>query len=80
MEGLDLNREGIVDRETAETRIRLTLNLDGAGKANVRTGIGFFDHMLNGFARHGLFDLDLDAAGDLEVDTHHTVEDAGIVL
>ena len=80
MEGLDLNREGIVDRETAETRIRLTLNLDGAGKANVRTGIGFFDHMLNGFARHGLFDLDLDAAGDLEVDTHHTVEDTGIVL
>ena len=80
MEGLDLNREGIVDRETAETRIRLTLNLDGAGKANVRTGIGFFDHMLNGFARHGLFDLDLDAAGDLEVDTHHTIEDTGIVL
>lgn len=80
MDGLGPNREGTVDRKTAETRIRLTLNLDGEGKANIRTGIGFFDHMLNGFARHGLFDLDLDAAGDLEVDTHHTVEDTGIVL
>ena len=57
-----------------------TLNLDGSGKANIHTGIGFFDHMLNSFARHGFFDLDLQVNGDLEVDTHHTIEDTGIVL
>ena len=69
-----------IERNTKETKIRLTLELDGTGKADIHTGIGFFDHMLNGFARHGLFDLKLYVDGDLEVDTHHTIEDAGIVL
>ncbi len=67
-------------RKTKETDITLTLNLDGSGAAKIQTGIGFFDHMLDGFARHGLFDLTVQAAGDLEVDGHHTVEDVGIVL
>ena len=69
-----------VVRNTKETKIRIRLNLDGTGKAQIRTGIGFFDHMLNGFARHGLFDLDVKVDGDLEVDCHHTIEDTGIVL
>ncbi len=69
-----------VDRKTIETDIVITLNLDGTGRSNVQTGIGFFDHMLEGFAKHGLFDLDVTADGDLEVDCHHTVEDVGIVL
>ncbi len=69
-----------VERTTNETKISLSLNLDGTGKANIHTGIGFFDHMLHGFARHGLFDLTVSVAGDLEVDTHHTIEDTGIVL
>lgn len=69
-----------IKRVTKETDISLTLNLDGSGKCNVQTGVGFFDHMLNGFARHGLFDLELTCKGDLEVDSHHTVEDCGIVL
>ncbi len=73
-------RIAIVNRVTKETDISLTLNLDGSGKCNINTGIGFFDHMLNGFARHGLFDLDLTCRGDLEVDSHHSVEDCGIVL
>ena len=68
------------NRKTKETDIQLTINLDGAGKTNIDTGIGFFDHMLDGFARHGLFDLDLKVVGDLEVDCHHTIEDTGIVL
>lgn len=67
-------------RKTKETDIRITLNLDGQGKNHIHTGIGFFDHMLDGFARHGLFDLDVEVAGDLEVDCHHTIEDTGIVL
>ena len=67
-------------RATKETRIRLELNLDGSGQAKINTGIGFFDHMLNSFARHGFFDLDLEVEGDLYVDGHHTVEDTGIVL
>ena len=67
-------------RKTAETDIRLELNLDGTGIATVNTGIGFFDHMLNSFARHGLFDLKVTVKGDLEVDCHHTIEDTGIVL
>lgn len=75
-----MERTASVERNTKETGIRLTLNLDGTGKARVHTGIGFFDHMLEGFARHGLFDLTLMAEGDLQVDTHHTVEDVGIVL
>src|SRR5204863_2860284 len=63
-----------------ETQIRLELNLDGAGRASARTGVGFFDHMLDLLARHSLIDLNIDAKGDLEVDAHHTVEDVGIVL
>lgn len=69
-----------INRKTKETDIFLVLNLDGSGKAEIDTGIGFFDHMLNSFARHGMFDLTLRVKGDLEVDTHHTVEDTGIVL
>ena len=69
-----------VHRKTNETDIRLALTLDGSGKQNISTGIGFFDHMLSGFTRHGFFDLDLKVAGDLEVDCHHTIEDTGIVL
>lgn len=69
-----------VKRETKETKIYVRLNLDGAGKADISTGIGFFDHMLDGFARHGLFDLTVKAEGDLKVDDHHTIEDTGIVL
>ena len=67
-------------RTTKETDINLLLNLDGRGYAEISTGIGFFDHMLDGFARHGLFDLTCRVKGDLEVDTHHTIEDTGIVL
>ena len=69
-----------VHRKTNETDISLTLTLDGNGKQDIATGIGFFDHMLSGFTRHGFFDLDLKVAGDLEVDCHHTIEDTGIVL
>ena len=67
-------------RTTKETDINLLLNLDGRGYAEISTGIGFFDHMLDGFARHGLFDLTCRVKGDLEVDCHHTIEDTGIVL
>lgn len=73
-------RIAAIVRNTKETQISLTLNLDGSGKAEIQTGIGFFDHMLNSFARHGLFDLTLQVNGDLEVDTHHTIEDVGIAL
>ena len=73
-------RISTVKRMTKETNITCTLNLDGTGKTNIDTGIGFFDHMLNGFARHGLFDLELVCTGDLNVDSHHTIEDCGIVL
>ena len=69
-----------VQRKTNETDIIISLNLDGSGKQNISTGIGFFDHMLSGFTRHGFFDLNLDVKGDLEVDCHHTIEDTGIVL
>lgn len=75
-----MERTASIRRTTKETDIRLTLNLDGTGKNAIHTGIGFFDHMLNGFARHGLFDLEAEVDGDLEVDCHHTVEDTGIVL
>ena len=68
------------ERNTKETQIKVTFNLDGQGNTDIDTGIGFFDHMLNGFARHGLFDLTVKVTGDLEVDCHHTVEDTGIVL
>ena len=73
-------RIATVRRVTKETEISLTLNLDGSGNCSIDTGIGFLDHMLSGFARHGLFDLDLVCKGDLEVDAHHSVEDCGIVL
>ena len=70
----------LVVRTTKETDIRLALTLDGSGQCQASTGIGFFDHMLDGFARHGIFDLEADVRGDLQVDCHHTVEDTGIVL
>ena len=73
-------RTAAVSRETAETAIEVTLDLDGDGESTVETGIGFFDHMLESFAAHGLFDLTVRADGDLEVDSHHTVEDVGIAL
>ncbi|MDD6572411.1 MAG: imidazoleglycerol-phosphate dehydratase HisB [Thermoflexaceae bacterium] len=73
-------RKSIVNRKTGETEISVTLNIDGSGKADIDTGIGFFDHMLNSFARHGLFDLKVKVNGDLYVDCHHTIEDTGIVL
>lgn len=74
------NRTAAITRVTKETDIAMTLNLDGSGKADIQTGIGFFDHMLNSFARHGFFDLDCKVKGDLYVDCHHTIEDTGIVL
>ncbi len=73
-------REATVTRKTKETDISCYINLDGSGKANISTGIGFFDHMLEGFTRHGFFDLNMSIKGDLNVDAHHSVEDAGIVL
>lgn len=75
-----MERTASFTRTTKETDITLTLCLDGTGNAEISTGIGFFDHMLNGFARHGLFDLSCHVKGDLEVDCHHTIEDTGIVL
>ena len=75
-----MGRTALVSRTTAETQIEVSLDLDGTGKAELDTGIGFFDHMLDGFARHGLFDLTVKASGDLQVDCHHTIEDTGIVL
>lgn len=75
-----MDRTGSCMRKTKETQITLTINLDGRGKNQIDTGIAFFDHMLDGFARHGLFDLEVKVKGDLEVDCHHTVEDTGIVL
>ncbi len=73
-------RKAEIKRKTNETDIILDLNLDGSGKYDVNTGIGFFDHMLEGFARHGIFDLRVNCKGDLNVDTHHSAEDVGIVL
>lgn len=73
-------RSARIERETSETRIALGLCLDGGGKSEIHTGIGFFDHMLSSFARHGLFDLTVRCEGDLDVDAHHTVEDVGICL
>ena len=73
-------RSASMQRETSETSIELQLNIDGAGKSDCQTGIGFFDHMLTGFSKHGLFDLRIRCTGDLEVDAHHTVEDVGICL
>ena len=73
-------RMAVIDRKTKETDISVKLELDGTGKAEISTGIGFFDHMLEGFAKHGFFDLNCRVKGDLHVDGHHTVEDTGIVL
>lgn len=73
-------RKAELERNTKETQIKLSLNLDGSGKSKIDTGIGFFDHMLEGFTRHGFFDCELAVTGDLHVDGHHTVEDTGIVL
>ena len=73
-------RQATVERNTKETKIKLTFNVDGTGTCKSKTGVGFFDHMLDGFARHGLFDLNVKVDGDLFVDCHHTIEDTGIVL
>ena len=73
-------RTAQVSRNTAETQITVTLNLDGTGRSKLATGIGFFDHMLDQIARHGLIDLDVQATGDLHIDGHHTVEDVGIAI
>ena len=74
------SRQASLSRETQETQIALCLNLDGEGRAELKTGVGFFDHMLTHIARHGLFDLSVQASGDLHIDAHHTVEDVGICL
>ncbi len=73
-------RTSSIDRQTNETHVRLTLNLDGSGRSQIETGVGFLDHMLELFAKHGCLDLDIEADGDLHVDQHHTVEDTGICL
>lgn len=75
-----MSRNASVNRKTKETDISMKLQIDGTGKSNIQTGIGFFDHMMEGFSKHGFFDLDLQIKGDLQVDGHHTVEDCGIVL
>ena len=79
-EGVMQSRLAEVRRDTLETRIRVRLDLDGSGRSQLATGIGFFDHMLDQVARHGLFDLEVEAQGDLHIDGHHTVEDVGITL
>lgn len=75
-----MSRTATIERITKETRIRLSLNLDGSGDAKISTSAPFLDHMLNLFSRHGLFDLEVEATGDIDIDFHHTVEDIGIVL
>lgn len=75
-----LPRSATVKRDTKETQITVTLNLDGTGRSNLNTGLPFLDHMLDQVARHGMFDLDIEAQGDLHIDAHHTVEDVGITL
>lgn len=75
-----MSRTATVERATSETRVTLTIDLDGTGRSNIDTGVGFFDHMLHAFAHHGLFDLDISAKGDLEIDDHHTVEDTALAL
>jgi imidazoleglycerol-phosphate dehydratase len=75
-----MSRTGHISRQTAETKIELSLNLDGSGQSTIRTGVGFFDHMLTLLAKHAVIDLTVEADGDLEVDQHHTVEDVGICL
>jgi len=73
-------RTAEINRQTKETKVRVSLNLDGSGDASAHTGVGFFDHMLDLLSRHSLIDLDIEAEGDLQVDSHHTVEDVGIVI
>ena len=75
-----MSRTATIERNTKETKIRVTLKLDGTGSGQIDTGIGFFDHMLEGFTRHGLFDLTAKCQGDIQVDSHHSIEDMGIVL
>ena len=75
-----MSRRGEARRKTKETEVRVVVDLDGAGRAEIKTGIGFFDHMLEALARHAPYDLEVAASGDLHVDAHHTVEDVGIVL
>jgi imidazoleglycerol-phosphate dehydratase len=75
-----VSRNARIERDTLETRVRVSLELDGAGRAEVRTGIGFLDHMLTALAKHGRFDLELSCEGDLEVDDHHTAEDCALAL
>ncbi len=77
---MPVSRTATVQRDTKETQIRVSIDLDGTGAAKLSTGIGFFDHMLDQIARHGLIDLDIHATGDLHIDGHHTVEDVGITL
>src|SRR5918912_2548338 len=78
--GVTMGRTGTVERNTKETEIVVSVELDGSGKAEIETGMPFFNHMLESFSRHGLFDIKLQAKGDLEVDYHHTVEDVGLAL
>ena len=75
-----MSRNANVVRKTKETDISLSINMDGTGRSDISTGVGFFDHMLEGFSKHGFFDLEVKVKGDLQVDAHHTVEDTGIVL
>jgi imidazoleglycerol-phosphate dehydratase len=75
-----MKRTGRIDRQTNETKVLVDITLDGTGRTDVSTGVGFYDHMLISFAKHGLFDLTIDVAGDLHVDAHHTVEDTAIAL
>src|SRR4029450_9035353 len=75
-----MSRKAEVVRETKETKIRVSVDLDGTGTSKVTTGVGFFDHMLESFARHGGIDVEIETQGDLHIDMHHTVEDTGIVL
>ena len=75
-----MSRKATRSRKTAETHVELKIDLDGSGKSVIATGLPFFDHMLTAFSKHGLFDLDLNVVGDLEVDSHHTVEDTGIAI
>ncbi len=73
-------RTATLERQTSESKVRVSLNLDGTGRAQISTGVGFFDHMLTAFAKHSLIDLEVESAGDLHIDAHHTVEDTAIVL
>ena len=75
-----MSRTALIERNTKETQIKLSIDIDGTGKSEINTGIGFFNHMLEGFSKHGFFDLNASVTGDLDVDGHHSVEDTGIVL